>query len=299
MSVLISPTFCESLILLSLLVSVQLLTYGSLVPLNSLVFSGRAHIAYTDSTSYKTFNFELPIFHHDQSFLPSFNGPSASSSRPSSSAGESRRDSFHASGAASSADTSTFSHTPPGLTTGQSSASSSGVNLAGLNHTADTRHPQLHAQHSSSRPFHAHSSHSSHTLNAGVHRFPFHITIPGSLPATLRVGGLNTSTISYQLKATVQKSGVFGGKRSVKRPILVVRGLSPEAAEYNQTLEIDNTWPNKIMYNFTLPQKVSSLIIDMIQCYRVCRLTFVCASLPRRFVQGKRYQCKPGELSCR
>lgn len=163
-----------------------------------------------------------------------------------------------------------FGHTASGLSTSQTSPSSSGANLAGLNHPAtgaheirhNVSHPQSHGNFSSSssKPYHAHSTHSSHTLNAGVHRFPFSITIPGSLPASLKVGGLNTSTISYQVKATVQKSGVFGGKKSAKRPVLLVRGLSPDAAEYVQTLEIDNTWPNKIMYNFTLPQKVSSVV---------------------------------------
>lgn len=246
-----------------------------------------AHISYTDNVTYKTYNFELPIFHHDQSFLPSFGGPSASSSnaRPGSSAGgaDSRRDSFagHSSGDGSSS----LHHHPlasSGLSTGHSSASSSGVNLAAMIHSTGTssnqhdssRHhsthpaPHLHpnlassSSSGSSKPYHAHSSHSSHTLNAGIHRFPFSITIPGSLPASLKVAGLNSSTISYQLKITVQKSGVFGGKKSVKRPITIIRGLLPDAAEYNQTLEIDNTWPNKIMYNFTLPQKVSVSIGD-------------------------------------
>lgn len=226
----------------------------------------RAQIAYTDNVTFKTYNFELPIFHHDQSFLPSFHGPShvSATSRPGSSAGGelSRRSSFTGlSGDASSASLAS------GLSTGQSSASSSGINLAALNNSTGSgsdaaRHHVTHPQaHSSSKPYHAHAHHTSHTLNAGVHRFPFAITIPGSLPASLRVAGLNSSTISYQLKVTVQKSGVFGGKRSVKKPITIIRGLSPDAAEYNQTMEIDNTWPNKIMYNFTLPQKVSSILI--------------------------------------
>ncbi|KAK9898768.1 hypothetical protein P389DRAFT_38550 [Cystobasidium minutum MCA 4210] len=238
-----------------------------------LVFNGRAHIYYTDNTTYKTYNFELPIFHHDQSFLPSFHGTSSSSglsastsSRPSSSAGvDSRRDSFAAGDPSSPFNY--HPHQPSGLSTGQSSASSSGVNLAALNHSnapqsghssshADgTRHSASHHPPPSHKIHHTHASHTSHTLNAGIHRFPFSITIPGSLPASLRVAGLNASTISYQLKVTVQKSGVFGGKKSVKRPITIIRGLLPDAAEYNQTLEIDNTWPNKIMYNFTLPQK--------------------------------------------
>lgn len=66
------------------------------------------------------------------------------------------------------------------------------------------------------------------------------------------------SAIIYTLKATVTRQagfGVFGGKWSAKRSINIIRGLLPEAAEYTQTLEIENTWPGKIMYNITLPHK--------------------------------------------
>lgn len=54
------------------------------------------------------------------------------------------------------------------------------------------------------------------------------------------------------------KAGVFGGKWTYKKPVTIIRGLIPDAAEYNQTLEIENTWPGKIMYNLTLPHKVGA-----------------------------------------
>jgi hypothetical protein len=62
------------------------------------------------------------------------------------------------------------------------------------------------------------------------------------------------------LKATATKAGGFGklgGKWTAKRNLNIIRGLLPESGEYNHTLEIENTWPGKIMYNITLPYKVS------------------------------------------
>ncbi|KAG8946920.1 hypothetical protein FRC04_011347 [Tulasnella sp. 424] len=68
---------------------------------------------------------------------------------------------------------------------------------------------------------------------------------------TVSVG---TSSIMYKLRATVIRSS-FSSNWVTQRPVTIVRGFSPEALEYNQTLEIENTWPQKIMYSVMIPHK--------------------------------------------
>lgn len=90
-----------------------------------------------------------------------------------------------------------------------------------------------------------------HMLKAGTHSFPFQLNIDDSFPSTISVG---TSSILYKLRATVIRSS-FSSNWVAQRPVTVIRGFSPEALEYNQTLEIENTWPQKIMYSVMIPHK--------------------------------------------
>ncbi|KIO28497.1 hypothetical protein M407DRAFT_181294 [Tulasnella calospora MUT 4182] len=91
-----------------------------------------------------------------------------------------------------------------------------------------------------------------HTLKAGTHSFPFQLNIDDSFPSSVSIG--STSSISYKLRATVVRSS-FSSNWVAQRPVTVIRGFSPEALEYNQTLEIENTWPQKIMYSVMIPHK--------------------------------------------
>ena len=93
------------------------------------------------------------------------------------------------------------------------------------------------------------------------------------MPATVHTPN-GASAIIYELKVVITRPGVFGGKWQAKKAINIVRGLLPEAAEYTQTLEIENTWPGKLMYNITLPNKaycagqtVPVYVISVFQCY--------------------------------
>lgn len=98
-----------------------------------------------------------------------------------------------------------------------------------------------------------HKSH-SHTLKAGRHLFPFELRVGGSLPssvATLVNGG---SSVSYKLRATVIRSG-FSANLTAIQPITLTRTFAPESLEYQQTLEIENTWPEKLMYALIVPHK--------------------------------------------
>ncbi|KAG8894646.1 hypothetical protein FRC00_008635 [Tulasnella sp. 408] len=92
---------------------------------------------------------------------------------------------------------------------------------------------------------------SRHTLKAGTHSFPFQLNVDDSFPSSVSIG---TNSIAYKLRVTVVRSS-FSSNWVAQRPVTVIRGFSPEALEYNQTLEIENTWPQKIMYSVMIPHK--------------------------------------------
>ena len=197
---------------------------------------------------------DLPVFFHDQSFLPSFDGDSAPPSSASSHHPSVSRANSSAASIPSLGEHPAFSPAASFLT--QSPASTPGLGSGGAHYfgNPDAEH---HGSHTSLSKFHHHHHHhGKHTFNAGLHQFPFSFHIPGSLPASIKVG-TGSCLLSYQLKAVALKSGfgVFGGKWSVKKTITIVRGLVPDSSEYNQTLEIENTWPGKVMYSLTLPHK--------------------------------------------
>lgn len=75
----------------------------------------------------------------------------------------------------------------------------------------------------------------------------------GTIPSTLQTHG-SEAVIQYKLKANVLRSG-FAKDFHAYRTFNLHRTFTPEALEFNQTLEIENTWPGKIMYSITLPFK--------------------------------------------
>ncbi|GAA6005515.1 hypothetical protein JCM11491_003669 [Sporobolomyces phaffii] len=96
--------------------------------------------------------------------------------------------------------------------------------------------------------------HQVHTLKPGRHVFPFSLHVPGSLPASLRTYS-GSGIIEYKLKARAERPGITAADWKARRIVRVARGFGVDAVEYNQTLEIENTWPGKVMYSFTLPHK--------------------------------------------
>ncbi|CAA7260640.1 unnamed protein product [Cyclocybe aegerita] len=94
----------------------------------------------------------------------------------------------------------------------------------------------------------------SRTLKAGRHLFPFSLDISGALPSSIFTTALGGSSISYRLRAIAVRPGLAYNLQHIV-PIYIVRSFTPEALEYQQTLEIENTWPDKLMYAVTLPHK--------------------------------------------
>ncbi|TFK21109.1 hypothetical protein FA15DRAFT_646096 [Coprinopsis marcescibilis] len=107
---------------------------------------------------------------------------------------------------------------------------------------------------------HKKHSHTQRTLKAGRHLFPFSLEIGGSLPSSINAPVLGGAIISYKLRATATRPGAL--LSSILPSLLhctitvpLLRSFIPTALEYQQTLEIENTWAGKLMYNITLPHK--------------------------------------------
>jgi arrestin-related trafficking adapter 4/5/7 len=93
----------------------------------------------------------------------------------------------------------------------------------------------------------------SHTLKAGRHVFPFQLRLEGWLPSTLSThGGLGG--VGYKLRATAVRP-VFASNLHATASVRLVRSFATESLEYQQTLELENTWPDKMMYSLMVPHK--------------------------------------------
>lgn len=97
----------------------------------------------------------------------------------------------------------------------------------------------------------------SHTLKAGRHIFPFQLHLGGSLPSSISTTAFGGASVCYKLRAVVTRSGFSLTHREVQTvcPIHLIRTFGAEALEYQQTLEIENTWPEKLMYSIMVPHK--------------------------------------------
>lgn len=76
--------------------------------------------------------------------------------------------------------------------------------------------------------------------------------LPGDLPQSLEAEG---GQVVYRLKAVVERTAFLQNivKKSVFR---IVRCMLPTEFDLMQTLEIHNTWAEKMMYDILLPSKV-------------------------------------------
>lgn len=94
----------------------------------------------------------------------------------------------------------------------------------------------------------------NHTLKAGRHLFPFQLHIGGSLPSSISTGVFGGASVAYKLRAVAVRPG-FAHNLLAQLPVTITRSFAPEALEYQQTLEIENTWPEKLMYSIMIPHK--------------------------------------------
>ncbi|KAF7732032.1 hypothetical protein EC973_007137 [Apophysomyces ossiformis] len=90
------------------------------------------------------------------------------------------------------------------------------------------------------------------TLPAGQHKWNFEFLLPGDLPQSLEAEG---GRVTYRLKAIVERPA-FIHNMVKKRSVRLVRCMLPSEFELSQTLEIHNTWAEKMVYDIVLPSKV-------------------------------------------
>lgn len=123
-----------------------------------------------------------------------------------------------------------------------------------LTHDWEFVRPQLHpAQSSSSQVVNQPTPHKKSTLlSAGQHKWDFELLLPGNLPQTL---DSDVGSVTYRLKATVERS-TFIQNTVKKKEIRVVRCVLPSEFELVQSLEIHNTWAQKMVYDISVPSKL-------------------------------------------
>lgn len=124
-----------------------------------------------------------------------------------------------------------------------------------LSHDWEFVRPQLRSTHSSSSQVvnATPTSHKKSTLlSAGKHKWDFELLLPGNLPQTL---DSDVGSVSYRLKATVERSA-FIQNTIKKKEIKVIRCVLPSQYELVQSLEIHNTWAQKMVYDISVPSKL-------------------------------------------
>jgi hypothetical protein len=78
------------------------------------------------------------------------------------------------------------------------------------------------------------------------------LLLPGNLAQTL---DSDVGSVSYRLKATVERSA-FVQNTVKKRNIRILRCILPSQFELVQSLEIHNTWAQKMVYDISVPSKL-------------------------------------------
>ncbi|RXK35651.1 hypothetical protein M231_07081 [Tremella mesenterica] len=94
----------------------------------------------------------------------------------------------------------------------------------------------------------------THTMKAGRHTFPFSFALEGTLPSSVTTYN-GDAFVMYRLKATLAKGGFVTHTIHAEKSFTVHRMFSADALEFTQTLEIENTWPGKVMYSISIPYK--------------------------------------------
>ncbi|QLQ78430.1 hypothetical protein HG537_0A06770 [Torulaspora globosa] len=100
------------------------------------------------------------------------------------------------------------------------------------------------------------SSSHYHTLVKGNYEFPFSAILPGSIPES--VEGLPNASVVYKLEATIERNK-FHTDLICRKHLRVVRTLAPDALELSETVAVDNTWPNKVEYSISIPEKAIAI----------------------------------------
>ncbi|CEP14986.1 hypothetical protein [Parasitella parasitica] len=121
-----------------------------------------------------------------------------------------------------------------------------------LSHTWEFVRPQLISRASNGSQSSQTPHKKSTVLSAGQHKWDFELLLPGNLAQTL---DSDVGSVIYRLKATIERSA-FIQNTVKKRNIRIVRCILPSQFELVQSLEIHNTWAQKMVYDISVPSKL-------------------------------------------
>ncbi|CAO3591626.1 unnamed protein product [Absidia cylindrospora] len=122
----------------------------------------------------------------------------------------------------------------------------------------------------------------TYCLAAGEHSFNFELMLPGDLPQSLDAEG---GQVLYRFKAMVERPA-FVHNIVKKRYIKVVRSILPSVEfELSQSMEIHNTWVDKMTYDIVMPSKIYALGETITMTFNISpiapelKVRSICASL--------------------
>ncbi|KAG7662990.1 uncharacterized protein J8A68_003500 [[Candida] subhashii] len=89
-------------------------------------------------------------------------------------------------------------------------------------------------------------------LPKGNYSLPFSVYLPTNVAET--VEGLSVASIQYRLHCEIER-GRFEKNHSTSKYLRIVRTLHPQNFNLCDTLEVNNTWPNKVEYSVKAHKK--------------------------------------------
>jgi len=146
-----------------------------------------------------------------------------------------------------------YNNKSPTLTRNNSSANSSSSSLKSAANKRSKSATNLASFGSSTS---LSGSSSNHILAQGNYEFPFSAVLPGTLMES--VEGLPGATVVYKLQANIDR-GRFSNDLVVKKHLRVVRTLTPDSVELQETMAVDNTWPKKVEYTISIPTRAVAI----------------------------------------
>ncbi|EDO15683.1 hypothetical protein Kpol_1008p21 [Vanderwaltozyma polyspora DSM 70294] len=95
------------------------------------------------------------------------------------------------------------------------------------------------------------------TFIKGNYEFPFSAILPGSL--TESVEGLPNASVTYTLRACLQKAKTHYNVYICTKHVRIVRTLCSDVVELSETVAVDNKWPGKVEYTISAPSKAVAI----------------------------------------
>lgn len=96
----------------------------------------------------------------------------------------------------------------------------------------------------------------SHTLLKGHYEFPFTSILPGDMNES--IDGLPNTHLNYYLEASIERSH---GKSDLycRKYLRIVRTITPDNPEISETVNVTDTWPDRIYYSISVPAKTIAI----------------------------------------